>query len=529
LNKEAAGGVLTAKQAPRRPGTAPALGLRAGRVVASMVQTASKKEITMLFRSVLDRFAVPPSGGSLRTSRPRTSRLAVEALEDRVTPTAMFSINDVSIVEGNTGTLNAVLGVTLSEPHGNSVTVNYNTANGSALAGSDYTAVSGTLTFAKNEMSKSIAVPIHGDRLIEADEYFSVRLSNSKGAKIADALGFVTILNDEPHISINDATLLEGDSDTASMTFNVSLGAVYNLPVTINYATSDGTATPGEDYVPASGTLTFQPGQKSQTIAIAVNGDRLTEQDETILVTLTTSSNVLIDKNAGVGTIRDNEPHVTISDPTLLEGDSGTSTMTFNVSFQAGYDLPVTISYATNGGTATPGDDYAPASGTLTFQPGQTLQTIVVAVNGDVLGEYNETILVNLTTSDSYVAMDKSVGVGIIRDNELHLSIDDAVQSYNAWSITFYVTLTAPSDEVVTVDFNTVNSTAWAGVDYVATSGTMTFNPGETWHTITVQLLTADPSADKHFGIQLSNPSSNVFLADGWAFGIWYYDDGSGW
>jgi len=479
----------------------------------------------MLFLNLLERLL--PRARTRSNQRPRTCRLAVEALEDRVTPTTMFSINDVSIVEGNTGTVNAVLAVTLSEPHGNSVTVNYNTASGSALAGSDYSGISGKLTFAKNEMSKSISVPIFGDRLIEADEYFSIRLTNPKGAKIADGSGFVTILNDEPHISINDTTLLEGDSGTAMMMFNVTLGAVYNLPVTINYATSEGTATPGDDYVPTSGTLTFQPGQKSQTIAIPVNGERLTEQDETILVGLTTSSGVPIDKSVAVGTIRDNEPRVTISDPTLREGDSGTAAMTFNVGIQVGYDLPVTINYATDGGTATPGDDYAPTSGTLTIQPGQTLQTIVVDVNGDVQGEYNETILVNLTTSDSYAAMDKSVGVGTIRDNELHLSITDAVQNYRAWSITFYVTLAAPSDEVVTVDFYTVNGTAWDGVDYVATSGTLTFNPGETWHPITVQLLTADPSPDKRFWMQLSNPSSNAFLERSGAFGMWYYDDGS--
>jgi hypothetical protein len=408
--------------------------------------------------------------------------------------------------------------------------VNYNTANGTALAGSDYTAVSGKLTFAKNEMSKSITVPIQGDRLIEADDYFSVRLSNPKGAKIADGQGLVTIVNDEPHVSISDTTLLEGDSGTATMTFTVSLGAIYNLPVTIDYATTGGTATPGDDYAPTSGTLTFQPGQKLQTIAIAVNGDQLTEQDETILLSLSTSnSDVPVDKSVGVGTIRDNEPRVTISDPSLLEGDSGTATMTFNVSLRVAYDLLVTINYATDGGSATPGDDYAPASGTLTFQPGQTLQTIVIAVNGDLVGEYDETLLVNLTTSESYVAFDKSIGVGRIRDNEPHLSIDDAVQSYYAWSITFYVTLTVPLDQVLTVDFNTVNGTAWEGVDYVATSGTLTFNPGETWHTITVELLTADPSPDKHFFMQLSNPSADVFLADGWAFGVWYYDDGSWW
>src|SRR5205807_6352342 len=150
--RKAAGGVLTAKQAPHRPGTAPALGLRAGCVVTPIVeQTHLREEISMLFRSLLERFGPrtqsrPPARVKFR---PRTCGLAVETLEDRCVPAALISIGDVSVVEGNSGTLNAAVPVTISQPHGNNVTVNYSTANGTATAGSDYNAVSGTLTFTK--------------------------------------------------------------------------------------------------------------------------------------------------------------------------------------------------------------------------------------------------------------------------------------------------------------------------------------------------------------------------------------------
>src|SRR5215203_1604090 len=117
----------------------------------------------MSFRSLLDSLTTRPK----RTWRapPGTCRLSLESLEDRCTPAAVISVGDVTVVEGNAGTRNAVVQVTVSEPHSNSVTVNYNTADGSARSGSDYDAVSGKLTFAKNEMSKSILIPIRGDRL----------------------------------------------------------------------------------------------------------------------------------------------------------------------------------------------------------------------------------------------------------------------------------------------------------------------------------------------------------------------------
>src|SRR5262249_54123927 len=112
-----------------------------------------------------------------RPIRRLASRLCLEALEDRCTPAAVLAISDLAALEANVGAHNAVVTVTVSEPHGNSITVNYNTADGTATAGSDYNSVSGKLTFAKNEMSKSILVPVIGDRVPEADESFFVRLN----------------------------------------------------------------------------------------------------------------------------------------------------------------------------------------------------------------------------------------------------------------------------------------------------------------------------------------------------------------
>ena len=157
---------------------------------------------------------------------------------------ASLSVSDVTLIEGNAGTQNAVVTVSLSAPSTKTVTVNYSTANGTASAGSDYQAVSGKLTFAPGQTSKSILVPVIGDRLGEPNETFFVNLSGAKNATIADGQGVVTIVDDEPRISINDVSATEGNSGTTPFTFTVSLSAAHDEPVTVNYATADGTARP---------------------------------------------------------------------------------------------------------------------------------------------------------------------------------------------------------------------------------------------------------------------------------------------
>ncbi len=332
----------------------------------------------MSFRSLLDRLLPRDSNRSRRAARrPRTCCLSLESLEDRCTPSPMLAIGDMTILEGNAGTHNAVVSVTVSEPHGNAVTVNYSTANGTASAGSDYRAVSGKLTFALGEMSKSILIPVIGDRVPEADKTFFVELSNAKGAKIAKGEGIITIVDDEPRISINDVSQLEGNSGMTLFTFTVSLSAPYDLPVTINYTTTDGSASAGSDYTAASGTLIFAPGQTSQTITVGVTGDRLPEPDKTFVVSLSTpNSSAEISKGMGVGTIIDDEPRISVADAY----NYGESTFTFTVSLSAAYDQAVTVNFATADGTATAGVDYVATFGTLTFAPGETTQTITVGV-----------------------------------------------------------------------------------------------------------------------------------------------------
>ena len=318
------------------------------------------------------------SGAPRRPAPPRP--LSVEVLEDRRTPAAMLTIDNATVLEGNGGVHNALVTVRLTEPHGNNVSVNYRTADGSAHAGSDYTAVSGKLTFAKNETSKTILVPVIGDRSPDAEGYkdFVVQLSNAKGAKVANGQGFVAIYDDEPWVFINSVSQPEGNSGTTPLAFTVSLSGAYDLPVTVNYATADGSAAAGTDYAAASGTLVFAPGQTEKPVTVLANGNRAVSPDlcKTFSVNLSTPDGhtAISYMGSGVGTIVDDEPRIRVADAYNFGG----ATFTFTVSLSGAYDQAVTVNFGTADGTAVAGLDYLAASGPLTFVPGETTKTITI-------------------------------------------------------------------------------------------------------------------------------------------------------
>jgi hypothetical protein len=154
--------------------------------------------------------------------------------------------------------------------------MHYATANGSATAGSDYTAISGSLAFSPGQTSKTVNVTVAGDITLEPNETFSMNLGGTTtGAKVFDGQGIGTILNDEgPRLQINNASLAEGNSGNRALTFTVTLSPASAGPVTVSYATADGTAIAGSDYTAVPLTpLTFSAGQTSKTVSINMIGN----------------------------------------------------------------------------------------------------------------------------------------------------------------------------------------------------------------------------------------------------------------
>ena len=220
--------------------------------------------------------------------------------------TPWLRIDDATVMEGNSGIVEATFIVALSAVSTETITVAYASGTGTAAAGSDYESASGTVTFAPGEISKTITVPVIGDRLGEPNETFVVSLSSPTNATISDGQGVGTIADDEPRLSISDFSKAEGKKGkTTLFTFTVTLSAGCDQAVTMSFATANGTAkTSDNDYIAKTGTLTFAPGETTKTITIEVKGDSKNEANETFYLDLFgLSSNGLFTKSRGVGTI----------------------------------------------------------------------------------------------------------------------------------------------------------------------------------------------------------------------------------
>ncbi|MBI1324361.1 S8 family serine peptidase, partial [bacterium] len=315
-----------------------------------------------------------------------------------------LSISDTRLLEGNSGSSNMVFKVSMTNPADTPVTFQYATSDITATAGIDYVSASGMITIAAGATSATIAVPILGDTDYEADETVRVTLSNpSSNATIAAPFATGTIVNDDtppvPSMSIVSTSKSEGNSGSASMFFNVSLSGASASPITVNYATSSGTASSGSDFAATSGTLTIPAGATSGTIAVTIFGDNVYEADETLVVTLSSPVNATIATATAIGTILndDAKPAISIANASRSEGNSGSSDLIFTVTMSNPADAPVSVQYATSNDSAIAGSDYLATAGTLTIPAGATSATIAVPILGDTVVEADETLLVTLT------------------------------------------------------------------------------------------------------------------------------------
>ena len=466
-----------------------------------------------------------------------------------VVPT--LTIDDASITEGDSGSSQLTFTVKLSQAASGPVTVGYSTANGTATAGSDYAAFTGTITFAAGETTKTITVPITGDTAVEANEAFTINLASPSGATIADGVAVGTIVNNDvappppptgglsldydivsnwgsgftgsmavgagsaslngwtvefdasfnitsiwnativarvgnhyvvrnvdwngnvaagketsfgfqatpggggtaasgflingtavgtdpapvPTLSVADAMVTEGNNGTHELAFTVTLSAATAGPVTVAYATSNGTASAGSDYTALSGTLTFVAGETSKVVRVQVSGDTAVEANEALTLTLSAPNGATVADGTAIGTITNDDtaplPALSVADATVSEGNSGVKDLAFTVSLSAAATGPVTVAYVTNNGTATAGSDFTAASGTLTFAAGETSKVVHVQVSGDTAVESSETLTLTLSSPSGATIADGTAVGTIINDDTTPavlptLSISDA-------------------------------------------------------------------------------------------------------
>jgi Ca2+-binding RTX toxin-like protein/pimeloyl-ACP methyl ester carboxylesterase len=237
---------------------------------------------------------------TLTTANSATVNIADDDTQPSIT------INDVSLSEEDSGNT-AIFTVTLSNPSSQTISVDYATANVTAIEGSDYNKVAqSALTFAPGETTKNITIGIAGDTTFEPDETFKVDLSNPTNATLGTTKsGTGTILNNDPQpkIEINNISLSEGDSGTKNATFAITLSNPSSQTISVDYTTDNGTAIEGSDYNKvAQSTLTFVPGEITKNITVGIIGDTIVELDETFKVDLSNPTNATLGANkSGTG------------------------------------------------------------------------------------------------------------------------------------------------------------------------------------------------------------------------------------
>lgn len=428
--------------------------------------------------------------------------------------------------------------VTLTRTAGSlgSVSIDYATSNGSATAGTDYTAISGTLNFPDGVISQSLVVPILEDALYEGNETFTLGLSNPLGGALlgAPTLATFTIMDNDPPSPSGAVQFSSAAYSVVEDGGSVSIGVTRSGgsfgTVTVDYATLDGSATAGSDYTFASGTLNFADGVLSQSIDIAVLDDTVYEGNETLMLTLSNVS-----PGASIGPQSSAQLAIVDDDPAPPAGTLQFTAASHQVAESSGGGLitvirsggsfgTVTVDFSAVDGSATAGSDYTFASGTLSFADGELSKSFSVMVLDDSSYEGNESLSVSLANvqGGATLGTPASITITIVDDDlppssgALHFSNANYSVGEDAGSVSIGVTRSGGSFGSVTVDYASGDLTATAGSDYVAGAGTLTLGDGVLSSAFEVAVLDDTLfEGDESVGLQLSNPTGGAALGTG--------------
>jgi uncharacterized delta-60 repeat protein len=482
---------------------------------------ASKTVAVTIFDDVVDEpnesFSMDISNPTGGASLGNASRTTVILDNDVSGPGTLSITGGVSVFE-TVGT--TVLAVSRVNGFDGPVSVDYATSPDTALEGTDFTAVTGTLTWADGDgEDKFISVPIINDDVEEPFESFDVILSNpGGGADIGQAIGVVNIQDDDvPGTLAFTEGVASVDETAGTLTVRVSRSIGDRGAVSVDYATAGGSATEGADFTGTSGTLTWDDRDSStKTFVIPILDDAVGEFDENFTVVLTNPTGgaslgnalltvtIISDEIPVPGTVRMVAPSVNV--------DETAGTVDVQVERIVGFDGEVAIDYVTQAGSATTAD-FSPVSGTLTWADGDTANKVItVSITDDAAFEADEQFSVNLSNPQGGVILAEASTIVTIFSDDAPvpgtLAMAEATVSVNetAGTITLSVTRTAGSDGVVGVSYATSAGSATEGSDFTATSGTLSWADGESaTKTIVVPILDdADYELEETFSVTLS-------------------------
>ena len=425
-----------------------------------------------------------------------------------------FATNNY-VVNGNNPS--AVLTVVRTSGSSGPVTVSYNTVAGTAQPNVNYQTTSGTVNFGNTETTRTISIPLLANNLVEGPVNFSVVLSNPTGGATlaAPTNATVTILDNNFGVAFVNATNYVSETNSPAIIFVQRVGGT-NSAFTVNYSTTNGTALAGVNYVPASGSLSFA----SNEVLEAINVSMLNNHDVTNLMfgmtlsgptggaQLVAPSNAVVVVQAGYAGLSFTNSAISVSKNI---GSAIIPVVCSNTNVE-----PVSVSYLTSDGTALAGQDYTAESGTLSFSNGITTNFFVVPIKNNTLLEGNRTFSVTLTnaTAPGMLVSPYNQVVTII-DGNSGLSFSSPFYSVLKTAVTATITVfrTDNTNTTSSVNFATADGTGIAGVNYLATSGTLVFTNGVTSQTFPVTIIANTVvQPDKTVLLQLSSPTNGILV-----------------
>ena len=386
------------------------------------------------------------------------------------------------------------LAVSRSDGSFGAASVTYNTANGSATAGSDYTVTSGTLSWTDgDDADKYIDVPILDDAVYEGDEQFTVTLSGATGATLGSpASATVTITDNEtpelPVVTVEATTPVAGElnSGYGRGVFTIRRSGSTVGDVVVYYSFSGtaqyGYGNQGGDwylYGQSTTSITIKSGQTSVNLNVYITNDATPEPDETVTIAIEPRAAYVVgDPSTATILIKDDEqPVVSVTATDGLAGEpgsgEGTGTFTFwRLGLTSG---ALTVGYSISG-TASEGVDYDSMGTSVTIPAGDSFAEKVVTVKDDVLVEGDETVVLTLTGGSGYSVGSPSSAQVIIKDDDIAppatvtITALDYVADEGGSSAVFALMRTGPVEHPLTVNIE-VGGTATSGTDYSALEG----------------------------------------------------------
>ena len=400
-----------------------------------------------------------------------------------------------------------------------SVNVTFSTTGGTAVPGVNYDTVNQTVSFPPGEVLETIPVPVIDDSNITANLTVNLTLSSPTPPAVLgnQPTSVLTIINDDSAVNFTSSSYVVAKNNlTGFGTMDVERIGTTNGTCTVNYYTAtNGTAVAGTDFYPTNGTLTFSPGQTDQIIYVPIINNGLVEGNRTVVVALTNNvGTLLFAPSNSVLTIDDTvaAPGQLFFSTTNYVAGSGDGSAFLTVLRTNGSSGSVTVTYTTVPGTAQPGVNYNSVTSSITFNDGDTTKTFGIPVinNPQPQGPVSLSVFLSNPTGGASLSLPTNATVTIVNTNAgIAFALVTNTVFETAGTVDLYVDRFGASNGTTTVSYYTTNGTAIAGSNYVATSGTLTFFPGETLKPIPVSLI-YNPlvTEDLTFGVVLFNASS---------------------